>query len=149
MKLRFLPFDQLFEAELTDQHPKSITGALALKRTDTGTYIALHDIFSLPDCKYAIIESTPLEQERLDQVGIVLFGSQCYPDMDKETKEAIIAELQEHLKSSQTIASRIMTIQINHRQFLPLLGDLRPLADASEIVREELKKMIERMKSRK
>ncbi len=149
MKLRSLHNDEIFKAELTSNYPKNIPGPLALRRSDTGSYIALHDIFSLPTRQYDILASTPLEQSQLDQVGIILFGSQCYPDMDKETKEAIIAELQEHLQSSRNIVSSVMTIQINHRQFLPLLGDLRPLTDASEVVQREIEKMIERMKRRK
>jgi hypothetical protein len=148
MKLRSLDNPEIFEAKLTSVHP-GIPGELALQRTDTGAYISLTAILSSADPYYEVLDSTPAERSRLEEIGVILFGSFCYMDMRQETQEAILADLQVCLEESRHIASTITTIQLNHRRYLPLLGDLRPTRDATTVIEEQIKMMIERVKNRR
>jgi hypothetical protein len=64
-----------FEAEITTDHPASIAGPIALKRKDTGEFIALRDCFGLPGTsfkKYDLLEVSTDERRRLDAAGIII-----------------------------------------------------------------------------
>ncbi len=75
MKLCTTHSQETFTAELTNDHPASIPGTVAIQRSDTGEIIALRDILGVPGVsnqKYQLLEITPTEKERLDQAGIVV-----------------------------------------------------------------------------
>ena len=65
--------------------------------------------------------------------------------MEKETKEAIIADLQQCLLQNEQIRRCIAAIQLNHhRQVIAPLGNILPALDASQALEQEIKNMIER-----
>ena len=66
--------NEVFEAEITTDHPASIPGPIALKRKDTGEFIALRDCFGLPGraLKYDLLEISADERARFDAAGITI-----------------------------------------------------------------------------
>lgn len=76
MKMRLtLQPDEEFEAEITTDHPASVPGPIALKRTDTGAFIALDDCFGLPGAsfkKYDLLVVSKDERARFHAAGIMM-----------------------------------------------------------------------------
>jgi hypothetical protein len=78
MRLTHHP-NEAFEAEITTDHPASIPGPIALKRKDTGEFIALDDCFGLPRTslkKYDLLEVRRDERARLNAAGIMIAHAQ-------------------------------------------------------------------------
>lgn len=66
---------QEFEAEITTNHSAGIPGPIALKRKDSGEYIALRDCLGLPGTpfkKYDLLEVNAEEQAQLDEAGLMI-----------------------------------------------------------------------------
>ena len=69
------PYEE-FTATLTTEHPPSIPGRLAIKRSDTGALIALRDIMGTAlTVKYQLLEVTPAEKDSLEKEGLVIASS--------------------------------------------------------------------------
>jgi hypothetical protein len=67
--------DDVFEAEITTDHPASIPGPLAFVRKDTGEWIALDDCQGLPGTpfkKYDILEADADERARFETAGFMM-----------------------------------------------------------------------------
>jgi len=65
-------------------------------------------------------------------------------ELDKETREAMIADLYECLENSRAAAEKVLAIQLNYRSVLPL-GNLLPFLDACKVVQAELAQWITRL----
>jgi hypothetical protein len=73
MKLRSTAAShETFNAELTTDHLPSIPGPLAIKRLDTSEFIPLRDILGVGSQKYQLLEVSPSESARLEEVGITI-----------------------------------------------------------------------------
>ena len=76
MKMRSIQLsDEVFEAEITTNHPASIPGPIALVRKDTGEWIALGDCLGLPGTpfkKYDILEVSSFERAQFDAAGLMI-----------------------------------------------------------------------------
>ncbi len=80
MKLLSTRDGREFIAELTTEHPASIPGPLAVRRVDSGQFIALKDLIGVPGAPgstldYQLLEVSAEERERLDQAGLTVAGS--------------------------------------------------------------------------
>ncbi|HET8844333.1 MAG TPA: hypothetical protein VFN35_22895 [Ktedonobacteraceae bacterium] len=81
MKLRLTHRpNEAFEAGITTDHPASIAGPIALKRTDTGAFIALDDCFGLLGTvrkKYDLLEISKDERTQLHAAGIMIMSGKA------------------------------------------------------------------------
>ncbi len=68
MKMRSTQDGSEFDAELSSEHPASLPGPLAIKRSDTGEFIALKDVFFVQSRLFDILEVMLVEPEVMDEV---------------------------------------------------------------------------------
>ena len=72
MKLRSTQSQETFTAELTNEHPASVPGPLAIKRAGSDTYIAMRDVLGVADPPYQLLEVSPGERLTLKAAGIII-----------------------------------------------------------------------------
>ncbi len=107
MKMRSTQDGSEFDAELSSEHPASLPGPLAIKRSDTGEFIALKDVFFVQSRLFDILEVSTQERKQLEAAGVMLVEPEV---------------MDEVMKSRMDIGDLIPKVVQNYRDY----GHVRP-----------------------